>query len=240
MLRHALNRAGRDKVVTNWPDSGLIHNLAHQVLLNRSVNKSEHVHVMEAPGGNAPARASGFGVKSERRVLRVWVVDANPALRELFAHLLNRQQGFRCTRQFASAESLLAALAEERAPHLLVLEVDAAGSAGFAAIRAIRKAAPPARVLISALFSNSHYEAEAYRAGAAGFLLKSYEIEETVALLQLAYVNPQAEPLFPNLAQLNRLEHRRPTAAKPAPCQPRLGLLPTLRLLCRGTRRRCA
>ena len=203
------------------------------------MNKPNSVQKSEASGVHSPSRAAGASHKPERRLLRVWVAEANPALRELFAHLLSRQPGFRCTRQFAGTGPLLAALADERPPDLLVLDVHLNGAADFGAVRTIKKAAPTVRVLMSALFGNSHYEAEAHRAGATGFLLKTFEIEEIAAYLRTAYQEPSAEILFPNLALLKRLEREqanRAIAAKATARRQPLDLIAALRDLYRSHR----
>ena len=139
-------------------------------------------------------------------MLRVWVVDDNPALSELLAQLLTRQPGIRCHRQFPSAEAVLATLAEERPPDILLLDINLTGQSGLSAIKPIRKLAPTVKVLMMTMFSNGHYEAEAYRAGASGFLLKSYELAEIVKLIHEAYRNPDSPALFPNLAIRNEFD----------------------------------
>ena len=93
------------------------------------MNITDNVVPSKAKGASAPALASVNG--SERRVLRVWVVDDNPALSELLAQLLTRQPGLRCTRQFPSAEAVLATLAEERPPDILLLDINLAGQSGL-------------------------------------------------------------------------------------------------------------
>ncbi|HWH70099.1 MAG TPA: response regulator transcription factor [Candidatus Sulfotelmatobacter sp.] len=160
---------------------------------------TENVLLKEAPGVSAPARASISS--SERRILRVWVVDDNAPLRELFAQLLTKQPGLRCTRQFGSAEALLATLAEERPPDLILLDINLSGQSGLAAIRPIKKLAPAVKVLVMTMFSNSYYEVEAFRAGASGFLLKSYEFAEIVKLIHAAYRTPGVPDLFPYVSR---------------------------------------
>jgi len=162
------------------------------------MKKTENVLVSKAKGGSAPAPALATG--SERRVLRVWVVDDNAALSELFAQLLNRQPGIRCARKFPSAEAVLATLAEERPPDILLLDINLGGQSGLSAIRPIKKLAPSVRVLMLTMFSNSFYEVEAFRAGATGFLLKSYELADIARLIHEAYRNPKSLDLFPNIA----------------------------------------
>ena len=152
----------------------------------------------EAKGIDATDRTSANG--SKRRVLRVWLVDNNAPLRELFAHLLTQQPGIGCTRQFASAEALLATLAEERPPDMVILDVHLGGQSGLSAIRPVKKLAPSVKVLMLTMFNNTHYEQEAFRSGASGFLLKSYALDEITALIQEAHRHPGAPGLFPNKA----------------------------------------
>jgi DNA-binding NarL/FixJ family response regulator len=151
-------------------------------------------------GGDTRNAGRASASSSDRRVLRVWVVDANAALGGLFAELLHQQPGIRCRRHFSSLENLLSTLAEERPPDVVLVDVYAGGRGALAALRPIRKLAPSARVLMMAMFCNSHYEQEAFRAGAGGFLLKSYETNEIVRLIHTAYRTPGVPELFPNLA----------------------------------------
>ncbi len=146
---------------------------------------------------SAPARS--FVTGSERRVLRVWVADDNAALRVLFAQLLNQQPTLRCTGQFPSANAVLAALAEERPPDVVLLDANLQGQGGLRAIRRIKKMARSVKVLMLAMFSSSWSELQALRAGASGFLLRSYEFDDIVRLIREAHRNPGAPCLFPSL-----------------------------------------
>ena len=161
------------------------------------MNTTEDLVRSEAKGVDATARSSEKG--STRRVLRVWVVDDNAALRELYTQLLTKQPGIRCRRQFPSAEALLATLAEERPPDMILLDINLAGQSGLSAIRPIKKLAPSVKVLMLTMFSNSFHEMEAFESGASGFLLKSYEIDDIAELIHEAYRNPGSPSLFPNL-----------------------------------------
>lgn len=190
----------------------------------------------EAPIGYSTVTHKAMGGVA-RRQLRVWVVVENSALRGLFSQLLSQQPGIRCTRQFASAESILATLKEERPPDLVLLDVHLGQQSGLAAIRPIRKLAPKVRVLMLSMFSNSYYEAEAFRAGASGFLLKSYELAELTTLIHLAYRKPAAPALFPNLAQQQEAESRLTVLERKARNLKRqFNIIGTIRRLCRGPR----
>jgi DNA-binding NarL/FixJ family response regulator len=176
---------------------------------------------------------------SRRRVLRVWVVDDNAALRELFAHLLTKQPGIRCARQFPSAEAVLATLAEERPPDMIILDVNLGGQSGLSAIRPIKKLAPSVKVLMMTMFSNGHYEAEAFHSGASGFLLKSYGIDEIAKLIHAAHCSPGAPGLFPIMAQHKEAELGL-KKARASRSGGRFNLVGALKQLCGAPRRQTA
>ena len=195
------------------------------------------LHRTETKGFEATDRTAASG--SKRRVLRVWVVDGNAALRELFAHLLTKQPGIRCTRQFSSAEAVLATLAEERPPDMILVDINLGGQSGLSAIRPIKKLAPSVKVLTLTMFSNSHYELEAFHSGASGFLLKSYAMGEITKLIHEVHRNPGAPDLFPSLALYQEAALDRKKAAARG-SGGRFSLVGTLRQLCRAPRRQTA
>jgi DNA-binding NarL/FixJ family response regulator len=184
-----------------------------------------------------PARASIHA--SRRRVLRVWVVDDNAALCEIFAHLLTKQPGIRCTRRFPSAEAVLATLKEERPPDMIILDVHLSGQSGLSAIRPIKKLAPSVKVLMLTMFSNSHYELEAFRSGASGFLLKSYGVDEITKLIYEAHRNPGAPGLFPSMALYKEVALGLEQTGSRSSSR-RFSLVGALRKLCRAPRRQTA
>jgi DNA-binding NarL/FixJ family response regulator len=180
-----------------------------------------------------PSASASVNKVPERRVLRVWMVDDNAALRELFTQLLSNRPGIRCNRHFPSAEALLATLAEERPPDIILLDLNLAGKSGVSAIGPIKKLAPSARVLMFTMFSNSLYEAEALRSGASGFLLKSYEVDDIAKLIHEAYRNPGAPGLFPRTRLIANTE-RKPEARETPMVEPSnpFSLVGAFHLLC--------
>jgi DNA-binding NarL/FixJ family response regulator len=167
------------------------------------------------------------------------MVDDNAALREIFARLLTKQPGIRCTRQFPSAEAVLATLKEERPPDLIILDVHLGGQSGLSAIRPIKKLAPSVKVLMLTMFSNDHYEVEAFRSGASGFLLESYGVDEIIKLIHDAHYNPGAPGLFPNMAQYREVELDL-KKARATGSSGRFSLVGALRQMCSAPRRQTA
>jgi len=178
---------------------------------SRPVNEMARIITGEAGEANA-----SHPIAVDRRMLRVWIADDDQELRELLGDLLNKQPGIRCRRWFPTAEALLAALAEERPPDMILLDIHMGGKSGLDAIQPIRRLAPSVKVLMWTMFSNSHYEAEAFRAGASGFLLKSYDALEIVALLHEARRNPGSNALFPSLSPNRSLPEKHIEPAVPA------------------------
>jgi DNA-binding NarL/FixJ family response regulator len=200
------------------------------------MKRAESVLPNEAKTGSTEVRASMAG--PVRRVVRVWVVEDDAILRQLFAQSLNQQPGIRCTRQFASAEALLATLAEERPPHVVLMDVTLGQQSGLAAIQPVKRLAPAVKVVMMTMFSNSYYEAEAFRAGASGFVLKSYEFAEIVQLIHEAHSNPRTPRLFRNLCLDNQTDLERKLAdAAARGSRRRFSLVRALRQLYAGARR---
>jgi DNA-binding NtrC family response regulator len=157
----------------------------------------------------------------EQRVLRVWMVDDNPSLRGLFSKLLDGRSNLSCTRGFGSGEEILTTLREERPPDVILLDINLGEEDGLELIRPIRKLAPGVKVLMFTQFRNVHYASEAFKAGASGFLIKSYEPGDIVRMIRSSCDQPEATSLFPAQPQAETGT----TDTRTAPAAPRAGLL---------------
>ncbi len=134
--------------------------------------------------GDWPVRASWAG--ESRRTVRVWLVDDDDQVRELFKGLLEGGTGLECEREFNSAEALLEALAKERPPEVIVSDVQMGGMSGLDALGPIRKQSPSTGVVIMTTFYDPEREARAFRLGASAFILKRSEISEIVEQIHQA------------------------------------------------------
>jgi len=116
-------------------------------------------------------------------------VDDDKPLRVLLAELLSREDGIECNRCFCSAKAALAALAQESPPQVILLDIHLGPENGIDAIQPILSLAPTTRVLMLTTFYDSQEEAQALRAGASAFLVKSAPMEQTMDYL---FVRPRA------------------------------------------------
>ena len=129
------------------------------------------------------------------RPVSVWLVDDNGGFRNVLAGLLKLDAGIQCERDFASAEAALAALDRETAPDVILLDVNLGQMNGVDAIQPIRARAPATQVLMLTTFFDSKAQSKALSAGACGFLLKSYSLQEILQSVLQAHREPVAPAL---------------------------------------------
>jgi len=152
--------------------------------------------------------------KSTEAAVRIWLVDNEPELRELFANYLGSQRGLQCTRQFSSSSDALQALTHESGPDVLLLDLHLDGECGLNAIRPIKAKSPSTHVLMLTTFSDSHSATKAFEEGASGFLLKSYEPQHIARLVRNVCEDPQAPGLFPELRTIRTVRAESATRAR--------------------------
>ena len=102
---------------------------------------------------------------------RVVVVDDHPLLREGMKAMIDRSPGYMAVGEAGSAEDALRVVVETR-PDLMTMDVSLPGKSGIDTVREIKKIAPSVKVLMVSMHSKYEYIAEAFRAGASGYLVK--------------------------------------------------------------------
>jgi len=108
----------------------------------------------------------------------IWIVEDHAAFRRTLVRVLNAETGLQCTRDFDSCEKVLAALAHDDAPHLILLDVGLPGMSGLNGIRFIKERAPKTLVVILTVFEDDDKVFQAICAGASGYLLKTSSVIE--------------------------------------------------------------
>jgi CheY-like chemotaxis protein len=86
--------------------------------------------------------------------------------------VLNGKPGIECSRQFSSAEAVLAALAQSSPPDVILLDVNMGKMSGLDAIQPIKQLAGSTRVFIMTASDMGMAASHALKAGASGFFLK--------------------------------------------------------------------
>jgi DNA-binding NarL/FixJ family response regulator len=104
--------------------------------------------------------------------VRVVLADDQDLLRDGLAAILRAHPGIEVVGEASSGPSAVAAV-RALGPDVVLMDVEMPGGDGIEATRAIVGSCPGTRVLVLTMFDLDEYVAEALRAGASGFLLKT-------------------------------------------------------------------
>ena len=96
-------------------------------------------------------------------------------------------------------------------PDAAIIDISMPGLNGIEATRTIHREAPRVRILVLSMHSDSRFVLEAFRAGAAGYLLKDAAFEEIFAALKAAlkgqiYVSPAVAEVVVRMSVTNSSE----------------------------------
>ena len=115
---------------------------------------------------------------SENEVIRVLIADDHPVFRFGLRALLQGEADMEIVGEATTGREAVA-MALERKPDVVLMDLNMPELNGIEAIRRIRAAAPDIAVLVITMFDDESVFA-AMRAGARGYLLKGAEAEETL------------------------------------------------------------
>jgi DNA-binding NarL/FixJ family response regulator len=115
--------------------------------------------------------------------LRVLIADDHPLMREGIAALLSSQDDIAVVALAADGFDAVTQFERHR-PDLCLVDLQMPGSDGVAAITAIRRIQPNARILVLTTFGGDARVAAALRAGATGYLLKDVLGTELLATVR--------------------------------------------------------
>ena len=104
--------------------------------------------------------------------IRIMIADDHPMLRDGVAALIESQSDMLLVGEASDGADAIRSFAALR-PDVTLMDLQMPGMGGVAAIRTIREQYPRARILVLTTYDGDAQAAEALRAGAAGFLLKT-------------------------------------------------------------------
>src|SRR5882757_9907518 len=137
-----------------------------------------------------PAAAGTPGTDNAPAPINVWLVDDNQSLRGILREMLNQCEGFQCQATFHSPNAVLSALASKTGPDVILLDIQMGEACGLDAIRPIKALSRSTQVLMFTTFFDVDQKKKALTAGASGFLLKRFPIEQILDSIQEASKNP--------------------------------------------------
>ena len=146
-------------------------------MLNTDINHQEEA---QTAATSAKAKAP----------INIWLVDDNQRLRSTLMEILEKCDGLQCTATFHSPNAVLSALASKAGPDVILLDIQMGDACGLDAIRPIKALSRSTQVLMLTTFFDTDQKKRAMTAGASGFLLKRFPIEQILDSIQEASRNP--------------------------------------------------
>ncbi|MBW8865081.1 MAG: response regulator transcription factor [Verrucomicrobia bacterium] len=140
--------------------------------------------IEEAPAATAP------GPENQQPTINIWLVDDNQPLRATLKEIFESCGGIQCTATFHSPNAVLSALASKTGPDVILLDIHMGKANGLDAIRPIKALSRSTQVLMFTTFFDSKSKQQALTAGASGFLLKHFPLEQIVDSIHEASRNP--------------------------------------------------
>jgi CheY-like chemotaxis protein len=137
-----------------------------------------------AAAGEASAAGGGVvGQAAEAEALRLLIADDDPVSRLTIGAVLRREPGFALVGEAGDAGEAVA-LALQRRPNVVLLDVDMPGGGGARAAVQIREALPDVRIVAISGDDSPANQYDMMRAGAVGFLSKGAPAEEVLRVIR--------------------------------------------------------
>lgn len=109
--------------------------------------------------------------KAKNTDIKVAIVDDEPVVRSGLENLLKRSPGFTCVGTYADGESAMSGL-PQRAPDVLLMDIQLPGIDGISAIRTLRGQLPDTEIIMLTAMEDHDRIFASFTAGASGYLLK--------------------------------------------------------------------
>src|SRR4030095_5008711 len=111
--------------------------------------------------------------------LRIYLIDDHPVVREGFARALADEPDMTVVGQAGTAAEALRETATLK-PDVVLVDLQSPDRDGIELIGALRAQLPTAKLLVLSCYDDEFRVAEALRAGAQGYLVKTSRLEEVV------------------------------------------------------------
>jgi DNA-binding NarL/FixJ family response regulator len=111
--------------------------------------------------------------------IRVYLIDDHPVLREGFARALSVEPGLTVVGQAGTAADALREVTSAK-PDVVLVDLNIPDRDGIELLAALRVQIPSAKLLVLSCYDDEFRVAEALRAGAQGYLVKTSELSEVI------------------------------------------------------------
>jgi DNA-binding NarL/FixJ family response regulator len=135
---------------------------------------------------------------ADTRKIRVLCVDDHPLIRDGISFALQFQDDMELVGEAANGEEAVAEFRRLR-PDVTLMDLQMPGLSGISAIETIRREFPQARIIVLTTYSGDVQASRAFKAGAAGYLLKSMLRTELVSSIRDVHMGRRRIP--PEIAE---------------------------------------
>ena len=173
-------------------------------------------------GGSPGASAAPPEASLRAEPIRAMIVDDHALFRRGLEMVLEEEQDIELVGQ-ASDGAEAVEKAAESLPDVVLMDIRMPRSSGIEACRAMKEAAPSAKIVILTISDEEEDLFEAIRAGASGYLLKDIPLDEVADAVRAVYggqslINPSmAGKLLTEFATLARRDEEERAEEVPAP-----------------------
>jgi len=136
--------------------------------------------LLDAAGWLRPNRRQGWLCRMpDTNTIRVFLIDDHPVLRESLARALNAESGMVVVGQAGTAGQALHEIPLAK-PDVVVVDLNIPDRDGIELLMVLHAQHPQLKLLVLSGYDDEYRVAEALRAGAQGYLVKTAEISEVV------------------------------------------------------------
>ncbi|MBK9260848.1 MAG: response regulator transcription factor [Polyangiaceae bacterium] len=116
---------------------------------------------------------------SDTNTIRVYLIDDHPVLRESLARALDAEPGMAVAGQAGTATEALREIPAVK-PDVVLVDLNIPDRDGMELLVALRTQNPTTKLLVLSGYDDEYRVAEALRAGAQGYLVKTAEVAEVI------------------------------------------------------------
>ena len=132
-------------------------------------------------------------------MIEIGIVEDNVKIRNLIQKFLDMQSDMSCKTAVDSVEEMLDFLKENKAPDVILMDIQLPGMSGIQGIEIIKKEYPEIEIIMLTIYHDSHKIFDSLCAGASGYLLKHTSltgIKESIETLMQG-----GAPMSPQIAR---------------------------------------